>query len=290
MAKKLNLILFINIVFFVFNIFVISVYFTELEFYIKVLGYGLTSIFFILETVFYILKKELLYKSFFIFNVFCTIIIFIFFILNVCGIFYTISDLEKIKLLIIRQGNVGYLFYILIQILNVVILPMPAFVFHLAGTAIFGSIIAFLLGLISGVIGSIICYLIGRKFGSKVAVWCIGKNNLDKYLNIIGKKGYFLFAVMQLFPFFPDDMLCIVAGVLSMNFPFFIITIIFTRGIYIFFACFLGSGSIIPFTGWGLYVWIVIGILSIISFVLFCKYQTKIENYFIKSKKKNKKV
>jgi uncharacterized membrane protein YdjX (TVP38/TMEM64 family) len=72
---------------------------------------------------------------------------------------------------------------------------------------------------------------------------------------------------MMIFPFFPDDILCMVAGLIRVSFKFYIISILICRSISIALISFLGTGELIPFTGWGVPVWI-----SFVVVVLFCSY------------------
>ena len=57
---------------------------------------------------------------------------------------------------------------------------------------------------------------------------------------------------MFLFPFFPDDLLCSVAGVMPISALSFILMQVFTRGVTILTTLFMLSGDIIPFYGWGI--------------------------------------
>ena len=81
---------------------------------------------------------------------------------------------------------------------------------------------------------------------------------------------------------FPDDVLCFVAGLSSMTWPYFLVMIFITRLI----SCFTVSLSLdlIPFdTWWGIAIWIVLFALVALAFYLVCKYSDKIDA-FIKSK------
>ena len=100
---------------------------------------------------------------------------------------------------------------------------------------------------------------------------------------------------MQVFPFFPDDILCLVAGMTKMSFKFFFITMLIARPLAIIPTCYLGGGTIIPYSGWGLIVWGTLIVLMIALFVLSYKYQNKIEQFVINfsskfSKKKETKT
>ena len=91
---------------------------------------------------------------------------------------------------------------------------------------------------------------------------------------------------MMLFPFFPDDALCLIAGMTSMSFRFFIVTILLTRPIGIVLTCYLGSGQIIPYHGWGLVIWGISIAIMIALFVCAYKFQPQIEEWLIKIAKK----
>lgn len=278
MRKSYNWLIIVNLILCVLMILCIALILKNIEWYAKLLAYSCIGGFTIGSTASLILRKASLAKSLFIFNVMTFLVIICFGILNLLGIFERFSDLEKIKQLILSAGGFGYLLYALILLLNVVILPLPAFLFIIAGVAIYGPLIAFIINYISFVVGSIICFLVGKVFGQRVICWCIGKENTKKYKSLLGNKGKVLFIIMQILPFFPDDILCMVAGLTSMSFKFFLITILISKIIYILPVCLLGTGSIIPFSGWGIPVWIAIFALLTMAFILFCKYQTQIEN------------
>ena len=61
------------------------------------------------------------------------------------------------------------------------------------------------------------------------------------------------------------------------------------RPIIIALYCYLGTGSIIPFSGWGIPVWIAIFAVCVVLAVLSFKYQDRIEKWLVsKFRKKNK--
>ena len=74
-----------------------------------------------------------------------------------------------------------------------------------------------------------------------------------------------------------------------MSWTFFTITNLIARPAGIFMTCYLGSGQLIPYHGWGLIVWaviiVVVGVLLFLSF----KYRQQIEN-FLQTKFKSKKT
>lgn len=210
-----------------------------------------------------------------------------FFILKWSGVTERFDSVEEISDFIKSTGIYGLLVFFLLQFLQVTILPLPGFLTTVAGSIVFGPLKSAICSSIAIIFGSITAFLLGRKFGTKLLVWCVGKEDADKYIDIMTECKYAFF-IMMLFPFFPDDILCMVAGVTKMSYKFFIITNLITRPISVFCTCYVGSGYLIPFKGWGIYVWICLAILMIIAFLLTAKYQSKIENFLLKLDKKFK--
>lgn len=205
--------------------------------------------------------------------------------LKYTGLLDRFNSAEEIKTFILSGGNFSVFIFIIIQFLQVTFLPLPAIVTTVAGALIFGPWNAFVMSFIAIMLGSIFAFFLGRKFGKGILVWIAGKDDAEKWTNKL-TNGKYMFFLMMLFPIFPDDILCIAAGVTNMSFKFFFITNLITRPIGIICTCFLGSGSLIPFSGYGLIVWpILIGLL-IIAFILSIKYRDKIEEFVNRLSKK----
>lgn len=260
---------------------------------VKIFCYGLAAVGLAFGIVVFVLDKQALLKTCFLaMACACVIITVIAVLSNLAHLNEYPTDAEKIERLtdIIRStGEWGMLVFVLIQILQVVILPLPAVVCYVPGSQIWGPLTATLLASAGVLAGSLIAYAIGRFFGKRAAEWIAGKEAVDKYAKYIGNKGKVIFLLMQILPFFPDDILCIVAGLTAMNFPFFLATILLVRPLIIALYCYLGTGSIIPFSGWGIPVWIAIFAVCVVLAVLSFKYQDRIEKWLVsKFRKKNK--
>lgn len=240
----------------------------------------------------YVLNKHAFLKSCFVIMVCAFIIIGIIAVISKsAGLNDYKSDSEKIERLteIIRNtGKWGMVVYVFVQILQVVILPLPAVVCYVPGSLIWGAGIATLLASIGVLIGSVIAYCIGRFFGRKAVIWIAGQETTDKYINYIGNRGKVIFVLMQILPFFPDDILCMIAGLTSMSFPFFLAVMVLVRPLIIAAYCYLGNGNIIPFSGWGIPVWIAIFAVCIVLAVLSFKYQDRIEKWVVSKFKKDR--
>ena len=196
-------------------------------------------------------------------------------------ILYIFSSVERMKLFILSTKEKGVFIYILIQILQVVFVPIPAAVIAIVGSIIYGPILGAIYCSIGILLGSYISYGIGKSFGFKVVSWVVGSENATKYSNILAKRGAFFLSIAFLLPLFPDDILCLVAGISTMKFStFFIITTI-TRPIGVIFMCIFGSGQIIPYSGWGWIVWGIIVVAAISLVIVVYKYQDKLQSWIL---------
>ena len=201
---------------------------------------------------------ESLIKLAFTFNIMMFIMLAGYIAMDVTGVFDRLSNMELIKNFILGTGFWGMGVYIGVQIIQVVFLPLPSIIINLVGVALYGPTVAFLLSSLGVFLGSVIAFGLGRIFGSKLVEWIVGKDKAMEYRMLLSNKGKYMLFLMLLFPLFPDDILCMVAGLTTMSWRYFIIVVLLTRPITIAVMCYMGTGEIIPFTGWGIAVWIAI--------------------------------
>lgn len=217
------------------------------------------------------------------------VLVLIYFLLEITGLWEKLNSVEKLQSVILELGFWGRFTFVLLQFLQVTFIPLPSPVLVIAGTLIYGPFEAGLLSLAGILLGSALAFFIGRVFGKKIVVFMVGKNLADKWEKFLSNCKY-TFVLMMLLPFFPDDVLCLVAGLTNMSWEFFMVTQFITRPIGIFLLTYFSSGQIIPYHGWGLIVWGVFLVLSIIAIVLSSKYNQQIENFLknlVKKKTKN---
>ncbi len=227
-------------------------------------------------------KKEnnhkFIWRLFFVLLILLIVFVGGYFILRRTGLWEYVNSIEKIQAIVEKGGVFSSLIFILLQILQTTILQIPSIIVTAAGAIIFGKWSAFLLSFVSIMIGSIIMFWIGRKFGRKFLYWLAGSDSGDKWIERMSH-GKYLFFLMMIFPLFPDDILCVVAGTTNMSFNFFFWTNVLARGVGIATTVFFASGDVIPFAGWGLVVWVVIALLVMFLFYVSIRYQDKIDEY-----------
>ncbi len=224
-----------------------------------------------------------------------SLILFLIFALTVCfilqktGFFEVVKSEEKLREYLKRAGIWMPIFYVLLQFLQVVILPIPSIVSTAAGVALFGAFWTMIYSLAGILLGSFVAFFIGRRLGNKAVSWIIGEDTLQKWQKKVkGKDGLFL-TLMFVLPLFPDDILCFLAGLSSMSTRYFLIVILFSRILAISATCY--SIDFIPFnTWWGLTLWLLFFIAIILAFVLLYKNMDKIQQALKKWQNKRKKM
>ena len=162
-----------------------------------------------------------------------------------------ISNVSDLRNLVKGYGRFTIPIFISLQFLQVIILPIPSIIILGAGITLFGVFLGGLFSYIGILTASIIAFLIGRFLGNKVVEWIIGKKNYKKVLSLVKNKDKIVLTLMFIFPFFPDDLLCFVAGISSMSVRYFIVMITITRLLSITISSLTLSGKLLPFNTWG---------------------------------------
>lgn len=189
------------------------------------------------------------------------------------GILDKINSVEELQALIASAGSMADVVYFLLQMMTVIVAPIPSNVSMMAGALALGFWRAMILGVLAVVAGSVIMFLLVRKLGQNAVQRFVDKGMMDKYLPVIEEKqDMFLFLTM-LFPFFPDDAICMLAGLSSISLGRFLVIMAIGRPWGLIFAALLGSGNIhMPM--WG---WVISGVLMLAVFIYCMKNSAKIE-------------
>lgn len=216
------------------------------------------------------------------------IVVLGYYILNWTGVWEQINSVEKLQNVILSWGFWGRFGFVMLQLLQVTFIPLPSTVTIIAGTLVYGPLQASLLSLAGILLGSMLAFLLGKVFGKKLVVFMVGEKTCKKWADFLSNAKYSFF-IMMLLPIFPDDVLCLVAGLTNMSWTFFTVTNLIARPIGIFTVSYFGSGHLIPYHGWGLIVWAILIVLIIAVLILSYKYQKQIENFLLNLFKNKKK-
>ena len=190
-----------------------------------------------------------------------------------------LGSVEELREMIAATGSWGGLIYFLMQMMTVIVAPIPSNVTMMAGALALGFFKAMVLGVLAVLTGSVIVFLAARRLGRRAVQRFVDNSVMEKYLPVIEEKqDTFLFLTL-LFPFFPDDMICILAGVTSIPLRRFVCIMVLTRPWGLVFAALLGSGAF-TMPAWA---WVALGVPMIVIFVLAMRYGDRIENWLFET-------
>lgn len=196
--------------------------------------------------------------------------------------FYT--NEEKIRRYILGFGPYGSIIFFILQVIQIIFAPIPGNLTTVIGGSLFGATTSFLISLLATITGSTIAYYIAKFFGKPLVIKFIGEKNYNKYIVIFKKRYTLALLLIFLFPFFPDDILCFLAGLSYMPYRLFLVLVIVGRTPSIFIGSLVGSGLI----KLSLEYWIVISIISLFIIYSSIKYKDKLEEWMYKKLKLNK--
>ncbi len=227
-------------------------------------------------------KKKKILKIVILILVVALISVALFFALKALGV----TDRESLQAIIERCGIWGNVVFVLLFVAVTVLLcfvPATTATFLIVGALIFPPWEAFILCTIAVFISSSLMFFVGDKLGERAVIRLVGKESLEKAQNLIDVKSKLFLPLMFLFPGFPDDALCMVAGMTKMKYWYFatIVAICRTFGVATF--VFIGSG-VLPFGELNVIEWFMLINILIFDVVLIFKYSDKIEKLIFKKR------
>lgn len=167
------------------------------------------------------------------------------------GFFAAAASLEGMRAYIERFSPFAQLIFFVVQLLSVIVAPIPSNLTALAGAVLFGMWPSFLLTTVAVIGGSLLVFWLARTLGGPFADRFVSKRVSERYLELIRRKRDVFLALVFLFPFFPDDLICILAGLTDIPMARFAVLVTLTRPWGLLVASALG-GSVIVIPLWGM--------------------------------------
>lgn len=194
------------------------------------------------------------------------------------GFFEAVTSTEKIEAYIEASAPWSQLVFFFLQLMSTVVAPIPSNVTALAGAILFGTLPAFLLTWSAVVVGSLSVFFLARALGQDFVSAFVGRKLSNRYLDVIRRKRDIFLFLAFLFPFFPDDMLCILAGLTEISWKRFLLLCLVARPWGLLAACAVG-GSALRLPLWAM---ILLGALGVAIFVLAMIYGDRLEESLVR--------
>ena len=144
--------------------------------------------------------------------------IFLFIVIGITLIFYETGlihfFLNKDRLIhfLDSLGPAAFIGFILLQVAQVIVAPIPGEVTGLLGGFLYGQFLGIILSTIGLTIGSYAAFALSRVFGRPFVERFVNKSIIERFDYFMHKKGAFLAFMLFLIPGFPKDYFCFVLG------------------------------------------------------------------------------
>lgn len=204
-----------------------------------------------------------------------------------CGMFFTmkalgVNTIKGLQNILNSYGMTAYIIVILLQIIQVVFIPLSNSIITIPAIVALGPWPAFFTSWIGIVIGTISLYFIGKTGGSKLFGWVLGDKERAKHYEDMMKKKKLFYPIGMLLGVIPDDLLTIAAGMAHLNFLYVLVVSIISRGVCLLASIF--CWGFLTKTWWG---WCIFGLLIVILVLIsiyYIKNSDKIEKKLLTKK------
>jgi len=134
----------------------------------------------------------------------------------------TLYDRHQLKRLISSFGAYSPLAYILLQIIQVIVAPIPGGAIEFLGGYLFGVRAGFIYSMIGLFLGSWMAFGLARIFEKVAVEKFVSEQTRKKFDYLVEHEGVILSFVLFLIPGFPKDALCYILGLTPMHLGIFL--------------------------------------------------------------------
>ncbi|MBM4278239.1 MAG: TVP38/TMEM64 family protein [Deltaproteobacteria bacterium] len=161
--------------------------------------------------------------------------------IKVVEFYYLLHDQHHLKEIITSFGAYSPLVYILIQVTQVVVAPIPGGIIEFMGGYLFGVKAGFFYSMIGVFFGSWFAFGLARIFERVAVEKFVHIRTRKKFDYLIGHEGVILSFLLFLIPGFPKDALCYILGLTPMHLGIFLIISTIGRIPGVLMACLQGG-------------------------------------------------
>ena len=136
--------------------------------------------------------------------------------------FHFLSDKEKTSAYIEGFGPAAPFIFMSIQVLQVLLAPVPGEATGFIGGYLFGVVKGFLYSSLALSLGSVINFGVGRFLGQRFVRKLIPPRHLERFDKMIRREGALVVFILFILPGFPKDYLCLFLGLSALPFKIFL--------------------------------------------------------------------
>ena len=163
-----------------------------------------------------------------------------------------------------KLGEGSEWLFVLIQVLQVVIAPIPGQAAAFAGGFIFGFWKGWALTTLGLLIGSFIAMSLARLLGISLVRKIVPESIIQRFDSVISDGGYMTFFMIFLLPALPDDAVCFLAGLTKLKLLPLSLVCLLGRAPGMAVLSFTGAGFADGLTVWAEILFSVMMVLSVL--------------------------
>jgi uncharacterized membrane protein YdjX (TVP38/TMEM64 family) len=134
-----------------------------------------------------------------------------------------IADRDQVVQFVSAFGNGAPIAFMAIQVLQVVLAPVPGEATGFIGGYLFGTVKGFVYSSIALAAGSWINFAIGRFLGRHYVRRWIPDEKLARFDRLLKRQGIIVLLILFVFPGFPKDYLCLFLGITTIPLKAFLL-------------------------------------------------------------------
>jgi len=138
-------------------------------------------------------------------------------------LYHLYQDHHQMKRVISSYGPYAPIAYILLQIMQVVIAPIPGGAIEFLGGYLFGVKAGLIYSMIGLILGSWLAFSLARIFERIAVEKFVSEETRKKFDYLVEHEGVILSFILFLLPGFPKDALCYILGLTPMHLGIFLI-------------------------------------------------------------------
>ena len=142
---------------------------------------------------------------------------------QVVKLYDSLYNRHELKRFILSFGGYSPLAYILLQIIQVIVAPIPGGAIEFLGGYLFGVKAGFIYSMIGLMLGSWAAFSLARIFEKIAVEKFVSERTRKKFDYLVEHEGVILSFILFLLPGFPKDALCYILGLTPMHLGIFLI-------------------------------------------------------------------
>lgn len=154
-----------------------------------------------------------------------------------------LGDQEQVRAWVVGYGPWGPLAVILLEMAQTLLAPIPGTAIEAASGYLFGPWMGAFYAMTGIAAGSSLSFVIARRFGRPLLRRLASEQTVARLDDLAQRGGSLFFFLLWLFPFVPDDLACLAAGLTPMPFHRFLGLMVVGRLPGILFSVWIGANA-----------------------------------------------